>query len=38
MTVLDIQTFADNAAATGGGLITGDIYRLTGTDTLAIVH
>lgn len=31
-------TYADNAAAVSGGLDVGEIYRITGSDHLAIVH
>ena len=30
--------YADNVAALAGGLTAGDVYRLTGADTLNIVH
>jgi hypothetical protein len=31
-------TYANNAAAIAGGLKIGDLYRLTGSDHLCIVH
>lgn len=31
-------TYANNAAAKVGGLVDGDLYWITGADTLAIVH
>jgi hypothetical protein len=33
-----VTDYADNAAALAGGLGIGDIYRITGTDGLAVVH
>jgi hypothetical protein len=31
-------TYANNAAAIAGGLKVGDLYRLTASDHVAIVH
>lgn len=31
-------TYANNAAAIAGGLQVGDLYRLTGSDHVLIVH
>jgi hypothetical protein len=33
-----LADYADNVAALAGGLVAGDVYRLTGADTLNIVH
>lgn len=33
-----VPTYANNAAAISGGLVVGQIYRITGTDTPGIVH
>lgn len=35
---LVIPTFANNAAAITGGLVIGQFYLITGTDTVGIVH
>lgn len=35
---VELPTFANNAAATGGGLAIGQFYRITGTDGVAQVH
>ena len=36
--LLNVPQFANNAAAVTGGLLVGAPYRVTGGDTLAIVH
>lgn len=38
--VTGLQSFANNAAATGAGLVTGDFYRISvaGTSTVAVVE
>lgn len=36
--VTEVPTYADNAAATGGGLSVGEFYRITASDHLAVVH
>jgi hypothetical protein len=33
-----VPVYADNAAALSGGLVAGNIYRITGTDFLGVVH
>ena len=34
----NVPVYADNAAALLGGLVTGNVYRITGTDYLGVVH
>jgi len=38
LNIKNIPTYANNATAIAGGLVTGDIYIYTGSDFLAIVH
>lgn len=33
-----VPVFANNAAALSGGLVAGNVYRITGTDYLGVVH
>lgn len=33
-----VPVYADNAAALLGGLVAGNVYRITGTDQLGVVH
>lgn len=33
-----VPVYADNAAALAGGLVAGNVYRITGTDYLGVVH
>ena len=33
-----VPVYANNAAALAGGLVAGNIYRITGTDYLGVVH
>lgn len=34
----NVPVYANNAAALVGGLVIGNIYRITGSDNLGIVH
>lgn len=36
--IMDVPAHADNTAAVAAGLAVGSIYRITGADTIAIVH
>jgi hypothetical protein len=36
--VPNVPVYANNAAALVGGLVIGNIYRITGTDQVGIVH
>ncbi len=36
--ITNVQEFLNNAAALLGGLVAGDLYRITATDAVAIVH
>lgn len=36
--IMDVPAHADNTAAAAAGLAVGSIYRITGADTIAIVH
>lgn len=33
-----VPVYADNAAAIAAGLVAGNVYRITGTDYLGVVH
>ena len=33
-----VPVYANNAAALLGGLVVGNVYRITGTDYLGVVH
>ena len=33
-----VPVYANNAAALAGGLVAGNVYRITGTDQLGVVH
>jgi hypothetical protein len=33
-----VPVYANNAAALSGGLVAGNVYRITGTDQLGVVH
>jgi hypothetical protein len=33
-----VPVYANNAAALLGGLVAGNVYRITGTDYLGVVH
>lgn len=33
-----VPVYANNAAALAGGLVAGNVYRITGTDYLGVVH
>jgi hypothetical protein len=33
-----VPVYANNAAALGAGLVAGNVYRITGTDQLGVVH
>lgn len=33
-----VPVYADNTAALAGGLVAGNVYRITGTDQLGVVH
>lgn len=33
-----VPVYANNAAAIAGGLVVGNVYRITGTDQLGVVH
>jgi hypothetical protein len=34
----NVPVYANNAAALSGGLVAGNVYRITGTDYLGVVH
>ena len=34
----NVPVYANNAAAIAGGLVVGNVYRITGTDQLGVVH
>jgi hypothetical protein len=34
----NVPVYANNAAALTGGLVAGNVYRITGTDYLGVVH
>jgi hypothetical protein len=34
----NVPVYANNAAALVGGLVAGNVYRITGTDYLGVVH
>jgi hypothetical protein len=34
----NVPVYADNAAALAAGLVAGNVYRITGTDYLGVVH
>lgn len=34
----NVPVYADNAAAIAAGLVAGNVYRITGTDYLGVVH
>jgi hypothetical protein len=34
----NVPVYANNAAAILGGLVAGNVYRITGTDYLGVVH
>jgi hypothetical protein len=34
----NVPVYANNAAALAAGLIAGNVYRITGTDYLGVVH
>jgi hypothetical protein len=34
----NVPVYANNAAALLGGLVAGNVYRITGTDYLGVVH
>lgn len=34
----NVPVYANNAAALSGGLVAGNIYRITGTDYMGVVH
>ncbi len=38
MPLPSVPVFANNAAALSGGLVAGNVYRITGTDYLGVVH
>lgn len=33
-----VPVYANNAAALAAGLVAGNVYRITGTDNLGVVH
>jgi hypothetical protein len=33
-----VPVYANNAAALAAGLVAGNVYRITGTDQLGVVH
>ena len=37
MPLPSVPVYANNAAALAGGLVAGNIYRITGTDTAGVV-
>jgi hypothetical protein len=38
MPLPSVPVYANNAAALSGGLVAGNVYRITGTDQLGVVH
>jgi len=34
----NVPVYANNAAALAAGLVAGNVYRITGTDYLGVVH
>jgi hypothetical protein len=34
----NVPVYADNVAALAAGLVAGNVYRITGTDYLGVVH
>ena len=38
MPLPSVPVYADNTAALGAGLVAGNVYRITGTDQLGMVH
>ena len=34
----NVPVYANNAAAIAGGLVVGNVYRITDTDQLGVVH
>lgn len=34
----NVPVYADNAAAVAAGLVAGNVYRISGTDNLGVVH
>ena len=34
----NVPVYANNAAALAGGLVAGNVYRITATDYLGVVH
>jgi hypothetical protein len=34
----NVPVYANNAAAVAAGLVAGNVYRITGTDYLGVVH
>lgn len=34
----NVPVYANNAAAIAAGLVAGNVYRITGTDYLGVVH
>ena len=38
MPLPSVPVYADNAAALSAGLVAGNVYRITGTDQLGVVH
>ena len=38
MPLPSVPVYANNTAALAGGLIVGNVYRITGTDYLGVVH
>jgi len=38
MPIPSVPVYSDNAEAIAGGLVAGNVYRITGTDQLGVVH
>jgi hypothetical protein len=38
MPLPSVPVYANNAAALAAGLVAGNVYRITGTDQLGVVH
>lgn len=38
MPLPSVPVYANNAAALSAGLVAGNVYRITGTDQLGVVH
>ena len=38
MPLPSVLVYANNAAALAAGLVAGNVYRITGTDQLGVVH